>query len=68
MPKTNTEFWERKIFQNFARDKEIGRLLAAKGWRVIRVWEHEIKDSLEETVKAIQRSLVEQPVGGDPSP
>lgn len=28
---------------NKARDRRVNRLLRAKGWKVIRVWEHELK-------------------------
>ena len=41
-PKTNASFWRKKIQRNQARDKEVNRLLRAKGWKVIRVWEHEL--------------------------
>ena len=41
-PKTNAAFWRKKIQRNQARDKEVNRLLRAKGWKVVRVWEHEL--------------------------
>jgi DNA mismatch endonuclease (patch repair protein) len=41
-PKTNAAFWRRKIETNRARDRKVSRLLRAKGWRVIRLWEHEL--------------------------
>lgn len=41
-PKTNAAFWRRKIARNRERDREVGRLLRARGWRVMRVWEHEL--------------------------
>ena len=28
---------------NKARDRKVNRLLRAKGWKVIRVWEHELR-------------------------
>lgn len=43
IPKTNVEFWEKKIMRNKERDKEINRELKKKGWRVVRIWEHDIK-------------------------
>lgn len=42
-PKTNTKFWENKINENFRRDKEITLNYKSSGWRVIRVWTHQIK-------------------------
>jgi DNA mismatch endonuclease (patch repair protein) len=37
----NSEFWATKIEGNRTRDAETDTLLAAAGWRVMRVWEHE---------------------------
>lgn len=42
-PKSNRAFWERKINRNRARDAGITAALEAEGWRVIRVWEHDLK-------------------------
>jgi DNA mismatch endonuclease (patch repair protein) len=43
MPASNENYWNNKIEKNKIRDKKITRTLRAKGWQVIRVWEHEIK-------------------------
>ncbi|NLT07358.1 MAG: very short patch repair endonuclease [Solirubrobacterales bacterium] len=40
-PRTNAEFWERKLARNVERDRQVDRALAAAGWTVVRVWEHE---------------------------
>lgn len=39
-PKSNTEFWDRKISGNRARDRRVARELATMGWRVVRIPEH----------------------------
>ena len=41
-PKTNEEFWRTKIARNQARDRLVTRTLRAQGWRVLRIWEHEL--------------------------
>jgi DNA mismatch endonuclease (patch repair protein) len=41
-PKTNVDFWETKIGRNKARDRYVTRTLRAAGWRVLRIWEHEL--------------------------
>jgi DNA mismatch endonuclease (patch repair protein) len=41
-PKTNAEFWQTKITRNQARDRLVTRTLRARGWRVLRIWEHEL--------------------------
>ncbi|RJQ45080.1 MAG: very short patch repair endonuclease [Nitrospiraceae bacterium] len=43
MPASNKNYWNNKIDKNRIRDKKITRTLRAKGWQVVRVWEHEIK-------------------------
>jgi len=40
---TNSEYWCAKISRNMKRDKQVTRLLKTAGWRVLRVWESEIK-------------------------
>ena len=42
-PKENFEFWDKKRAYNRAHDEEVTRLLIAKGWKVIRIWECELK-------------------------
>jgi DNA mismatch endonuclease (patch repair protein) len=41
-PANNARFWREKIARNQARDAEVNRALRKKGWRVLRVWEHEL--------------------------
>lgn len=43
-PKTNREYWERKINANVARDKQSYDTLRWDGWRVLVVWECELKN------------------------
>jgi len=44
MPKTRAVFWSAKITRNKTRDKLVRRLLQKRGWRVLRFWEHSLKD------------------------
>lgn len=41
MPARNSEWWKWKIERNKARDRDTDEKLAALGWTVIHVWEHE---------------------------
>ena len=43
-PKTRQEFWEAKFQENINRDKLNQENLSSKGWKIIIVWECEIKD------------------------
>ena len=41
-PKGNAAFWQKKFAANKARDRLVTRTLRRTGWRVLRVWEHEL--------------------------
>jgi len=41
-PRQNAKFWREKITRNQARDRLVTRSLRAAGWRVLRLWEHEL--------------------------
>jgi len=43
-PKTRQEFWNKKFNENINRDKLNQENLSSKGWKIIIVWECEIKD------------------------
>lgn len=42
-PKDNRAFWRKKITGNQARDKRVTRHLRAAGWRVLHLWEHDLR-------------------------
>ncbi|WP_268767888.1 very short patch repair endonuclease [Leptospira santarosai] len=42
-PKTNKQFWQKKIADNKKRDKQTARKLRSLGWSVHRIWECQIK-------------------------
>jgi DNA mismatch endonuclease, patch repair protein len=56
LPKSNRDYWERKILGNRSRDREINRILRKLGWRVIRFWESSLKD--EEAIMARLKLLL----------
>ena len=45
-PKDNVEYWRKKIRGNSLRDRRIVRLLNAKEWHVLRLWEHSLKNDV----------------------
>lgn len=44
-PKTNQHYWRTKILANKARDTRNLQALTALGWRVLEIWECEVKDA-----------------------
>jgi DNA mismatch endonuclease, patch repair protein len=53
LPKTNSSFWKKKLDRNVERDKEVNEYYKDSGWKIKRVWEHEIKDDLEKVEKEL---------------
>lgn len=42
LPKTNSAWWNEKIAANKERDARQAKRLRLRGWRVLRVWEHQV--------------------------
>lgn len=40
-PARNQDYWRPKLEANVQRDRRVDAALAADGWRVLRLWEHE---------------------------
>jgi DNA mismatch endonuclease, patch repair protein len=49
-PTTNEWYWAPKLRRNIERDRVADAALAAAGWRVVRLWEHETLPSAVATV------------------
>lgn len=56
-PKQNAKFWRTKIANNQARDRLVTRRLRAHGWRVMRIWEHELTRKHERRLLARLRRV-----------
>jgi DNA mismatch endonuclease, patch repair protein len=54
MPKSNRDYWEKKLERNKKRDIEVNQYYKDKGWNILRVWEHEIKENLLQTINLIE--------------
>ena len=55
IPETNSDFWRGKIERNKERDRLVNKTLENKGWKVVRIWQHELKSDhwLEKINKAV---------------
>lgn len=58
IPATNKEFWKEKLGRNIERDKQTKANLQNEGWRVLVVWECQIKNQ-EKLKSRLQRFLAE---------
>jgi DNA mismatch endonuclease (patch repair protein) len=58
-PLSNAAYWGPKLARNVRRDLEAQRLLGNAGWKVMTVWECELKD-LQATATRLQQFLGEE--------
>lgn len=58
-PKSNTEYWHLKIKRNIERDEQTYILLQKIGWRVLIVWECELKrEKRDDTLQLLKKEIV----------
>ncbi|MGC4862808.1 very short patch repair endonuclease [Micromonospora sp. DT41] len=56
LPKNNATWWREKLQRNVQRDREKDEALAALGWTVLHVWEHEDPVAVAEIVEQLWRA------------
>jgi DNA mismatch endonuclease (patch repair protein) len=56
-PKSNEEFWKKKIETNMKRDRANRLLVRRMGWKHVRIWEHEIRKNPERIMIKVRKSL-----------
>src|SRR5436305_1411808 len=42
VPTSNVAFWRRKLTRNKNRDRLVRKTLRKDGWKVLRIWQHEL--------------------------
>jgi DNA mismatch endonuclease (patch repair protein) len=57
LPASNRAFWKKKMAANKARDQRVNRTLRKEGWRVVRIWEHDLAKRSEVCIRRIQAAL-----------
>lgn len=69
-PGSNQEFWDTKVFTNRKRDRLVNRELRKAEWKVVRIWQHQLKSSsrVARTVKRVleARTLVSRIEASNP--
>lgn len=61
LPKTHKRFWREKFERNQTRDKLKVSELRKTGWKVLTVWECEVKKDVEQVVRKITKALNRPP-------
>jgi DNA mismatch endonuclease (patch repair protein) len=54
---SNAAYWSAKIARNVQRDRANTRVLEQQGWRVLRLWETDIKRDPQGAARQIQRAV-----------
>lgn len=62
--KTSADWWALKVAANKARDRETDALLLGRGWRVLRVWEHEDPEAAADRIVAALDHAHQSPHSG----
>ena len=57
LPKTRTDYWEKKLNRNVENDKKNIKLLEDDGWRVITLWECKLKADFKGEMSKLIESL-----------
>jgi DNA mismatch endonuclease, patch repair protein len=57
IPTSNVRYWKPKLIKNSQRDKKKTKQLLAEGWKVVRVWDHELKDVDKTVGRIIEKYL-----------
>lgn len=55
LPANNREFWQQKLQRNVQRDMSSSRALRRAGWRVVRIWEHQLTSK---NIDAVTRQIL----------
>ena len=55
--KSLSEFWRQKIAKTRERDRKTHRKLRRQGWRVVRLWQHDIERNLDGQILKVTRRL-----------
>jgi DNA mismatch endonuclease (patch repair protein) len=56
-PSSNRAFWSRKLSANKTRDRLVTSTLKKNGWRVLRIWEHDLAQKPLNCIRQIQVCL-----------
>jgi len=60
IPAGNRPFWKKKFAANKSRDRRVNRELRKLGWRVLRIWEHELGKGRSQQTEFRRQKVVER--------
>ncbi len=59
-PKSENNYWDKKIKKNILRDKKINKELEETGEKVLRFWEHEVEKDLEKCYSILRSAYAKR--------
>ena len=62
IPTTNRAFWAAKIQTNRERDRKVTRMLRVQGWKVVRIWEHQLRSGGDPHLRKLLSSQLHRAV------
>jgi DNA mismatch endonuclease (patch repair protein) len=60
LPRSNIEYWQTKIDGNRSRDNKINKIYQGMNWKVIRFWEHQLKENFDEKVSEVEQVVLKE--------
>ena len=60
MPVGNHKYWAAKLEGNRRRDRRVTRALAKQGWKVVRIWEHDVRERPRHCMQRVRKALAKQ--------
>jgi DNA mismatch endonuclease (patch repair protein) len=57
MPSSNQDYWKPKISRNIERDLLVTETLSQQEWKVVRLWEHDMRSDLDVAVNKVRQAV-----------
>jgi len=57
IPTARKKYWTEKITRNIARDKEVSKYYKKQGWKIFRIWEHNLQKKTEKIISRIKNRV-----------
>lgn len=53
IPTVREKYWTAKIDRNIERDKETSKYYKKQGWKIFRIWEHDLLEKRDKIIKSV---------------
>lgn len=57
MPSSNQKYWQAKIGRNVERDAKTNAAYKEMSWRIMRIWEHELKEDFDACINRVAQAV-----------